>query len=273
MSAETVNLTPLLLRQLKMREVNFLKSREVLKLFKDEPWKMMAYGVMLRHTNMVKYQPQNNHLNYGIELEYSLKPTDYLTKQELKKCLAAGLRQMFIERGWGTNFSIEEDGTVPDGFEIVLGPHNINEVLYALRGIGADKLFNKFIDLDATNVGVHITVDKFAHQWQKNLFIDVWHEPWIHTLYSRIIGREPNQFCQLMNKRTNGTYEPNDYGIVSERENGSLEVRAFRNTGRIGHTGAQLQMVVHIDNWIRRGGNNLDKLYEDMKDWVFLRGF
>ena len=50
-------------------------------------------------------------------------------------------------------------------------------------------------------------------------------------------------------------------------------MRAFRNTGRIGHTGAQLQMVVHIDNWIRRGGNDLDKLYDDMKDWVFLRGF
>lgn len=272
MSAETVNLTPLLLRQLKMREVNFLKSREVQKLFKNEPWKMMAYGVMLRHTNMVKYQPQNNHLNYGVELEYSLKPTDYLTKQELKKCLAAGLRQMFIEHGWGTNFSIEEDGTVPDGFEIVLGPRRLEEVLYALRKIGDDKVFRAFIDHNADNVGVHITVDKFPHQWQTTMFIDVWNHLWMYTRFGKIIGRKPNQYCRLMEKQRDGTYKPDEYGVVNIRENGCLEVRAFRNSGLPNTPLVQLQLVHHIDKWIRNGGNDIDKLFEEAESWHFARG-
>lgn len=272
MSGEVVNLTPKLLLQLKKRETDFLRSMVVKGLYKKEPWKMMAYGVMLRHTNMVDYIRTPGFPNYGVELEYSLRPADYLTRDELKKCLSAGIRKSLIDLGWGTNFSIEEDGTVPDGFEIVLGPRRLEEVLFALRAIGDDRVFREFIDYNADNVGVHITVDKFVHKWQTTMFIDVWNHPWTHTWFGRLIGRKPNQYCHLMERQSDGTYKPDEYGVVNIRENGCLEVRAFRNCLLPNATMAQLQLVHHIDKWIRNGGNDIDKLFEEAESWHFARG-
>lgn len=272
MSGEVVNLTPKLLLQLKKRETDFLRSMVDKGLYKKEPWKMMAYGVMLRHTNMVDYVRTPGVPNYGVELEYSLRPADYLTRDELKKCLSAGIRKSLIDLGWGTNFSIEEDGTVPDGFEIVLGPRRLEEVLFALRTIGDDKIFREFIDHNADNVGVHITVDKFPHQWQTTMFIDVWNHPWTHTWFGRLIGRKPNQYCRLMERQSDGTYKPDEYGVVNIRENGCLEVRAFRNSVLPNASMAQLQLVHHIDKWIRNGGNDIDKLFEEAESWHFARG-
>lgn len=272
MSGEVVNLTPKLLLQLKKRETDFLRSMVVKGLYKKEPWKMMAYGVMLRHTNMVDYVRTPGVHNYGVELEYSLRPADYLTRDELKKCLSAGIRKSLIDLGWGMNFSIEEDGTVPDGFEIVLGPRRLEEVLFALRTIGDDKVFREFIDYNADNVGVHITVDKFPHQWQTTMFIDVWNHLWMYTRFGKIIGRKPNQYCRLMERQSDGTYKPDEYGVVNIRENGCLEVRAFRNSGLPNTPMVQLQLVHHIDKWIRNGGNDIDKLFEEAESWHFARG-
>lgn len=272
MSGEVINLTPVEMRKLKQLEVDYLKNRIVKDLYADEPWKMMAYGVMLRHTNMVSYVRKEGVNNYGVEIEYSLRPTDYLTKQELSKCLAAGLRLELIKAGWGKNFSIEQDGSVPDGFELVLGPNDYETVFRTLLQVMRPNILQDYIDYGADNVGVHVTVDKFPHVWQKQLFMTVWNHPWFHTQWGHLIGRKPNEYCRLMAMRRDGTFEKDEYGIVKERENGAIEVRAFRNCGIASVIACQVRLVFEIDKWIRGGGCDISVLFDDMEKWEMFRG-
>lgn len=272
MSGEVINLTPAEMRKLKQLEVDYLKNRIVKDLYADEPWKMMAYGVMLRHTNMVSYVRKEGVNNYGVEIEYSLRPTDYLTKQELSKCLAAGLRLELIKAGWGKNFSIEQDGSVPDGFELVLGPNDNDNVLKTILYILKHNILKNYVDYGADNVGVHVTVDKYPHTWQKILFMDVWNHPMLHKKWGRLIGRKPNEFCRLMNKRRDGTYEKDEYGIVKERENGALEVRAFRNCGIASVIFCQVRFVIAIDKLIRNGVCKIDEVFDEMSKWETYHG-
>lgn len=261
---EIVNLTPKLLKQLKKQEVAYLTSRVVNEHYAEEPWKMMAYGVMLRHTNMVQYERTPGVANYGVEIEYDLRPTDYLTKEELKKCIAAGVRHDLIHAGWGNNFSVEEDGSIPNGFEIVLGPRPLDVVRRTLLMVLNGSSLPTFTNYDSDKVGVHVTVDKYPHEWQKVLFMDVWNHPWLHTIYHRLIGRKPNEFCRLMTKDKKGKYIKDEYGIVKERDNGSLEVRAFRNSGHPGVTMTQVSFVAEIDRIIRQGVNDIDEVFDTL---------
>ena len=272
MNTGTVNLTPKLLRKLKQQEVDYLKSKEVRELYKDEPWKMMAYGVMLRHTNIVDYVRTPGVANYGVEIEYDLRPVDFLSVSEVKKSLAAGVRLGLIRAGWGTNFSLEEDSSVPMGFEVVLGPAPKDKVLRTILHVLGGWRLEDFTDFMSDDMGVHVTVDKYPHEHQKQLFMEVWNNKWTHILFHRLIGRAPNDYCRIMEKDEKGKYIADDYGIVRERKNGALEVRAFRHSGHHAVTMAQVRFVIKIDEWIRNGGTDLNQLHDEMGDWNEFRG-
>ena len=263
------------LLSLKQQEVKFLSSRKVLEYY-DHPIDQMFYGVALRHDISVSYErPQTKYPCYGMEIEIGLHNVDMLTSYELKKCIAAGIRFQLVKMNLVGKFSLQEDGSVPSGFELVFAPFPIYRCLTIIEQVlgrhGLEWFGNNEVD-----AGVHITVDKFERNEDAVLFNNVWMDEVFRLRYAGIIGRAPTSYCLIRPPVNNikELYKQNDKSAVHVRDNGSVEVRAFHSTLRRHQTAEQLRLVDAVRGFVIRDDvNTVQDVLAQLKKSPKWRGF
>lgn len=239
-----VNLTLDLKKRLLMQRVNYLKSKMVRELYKEHEYMLIGPAVASRHTACADYKGlQGSGRNYGVEIEVGLKHCDYFGFEDVKECIASGVRLALVRAGWGFGFSVQDDNSVPLGFEIVLAPAPIDKIKRTLRRVYGRHGLRELGDF-GKHTGLHVTVDPLPTDKATLLFYRFFNDPWIAETLRPVIGRPSNKYCERshISSISDLAKLPRE-SAVRPRENGSHEVRVFASTGDMGRTDLQLEMV------------------------------
>lgn len=206
----------------------FLTNPAVLNVY-ERNFDRIFTGIALRHDISLDTVTRPAGRGYGMEVELSLNSAVSIPHVVTTEHVAAWLRSDFLYRGFGRQFSIQKDGTVPYGFEVVTG---VLDELHLRRAMGVlvnSDVLRLMWDSKA-NTGVHFTVDKFPHSWQTLLFYNMFNDRDFLRTYKHIIGRNPNRFCKVSGfvRTIREAKSFGKYSAVNIRKNGSIEVRLFR---------------------------------------------
>lgn len=206
----------------------FLTNPAVLNVY-ERNFDRVFTGVALRHDISLDTATRPAGRGYGMEVELSLNSAVSIPHAVTTEHVTAWLRSDFLYRGFGCQFSIQKDGTVPYGFEVVTGV--LDELnLRRAMGVLVDCAALRMMWDSETNTGVHFTVDKFPHSWQTLLFYNMFNDKDFLNAYKHVVGRNPNRFCKVSGfvRTVREAKSFGKYSAVNIRKNGSIEVRLFR---------------------------------------------
>lgn len=233
----------------------------------DREFDRVFTGIALRHDISLDTATRPAGRGYGMEVELSLNSAVSIPHAVTTEHVTAWLRSDFLYRGFGRQFSIQKDGTVPYGFEIVTGvldELNLRRAMVVLVDCAALRMMWD----SKANTGVHFTVDKFPHSWQTLLFYNMFNDKDFLRAYKHIIGRNPNRFCKVSGfvRTIREAKSFGKYSAVNIRKNGSIEVRLFRTD--LTKLAQQFELVRRVEAKVlfARRSKDLATSLQDLKD-------
>lgn len=198
-----------------------------------------------RHRTMIEYTRQpGDDLQYGVEIELDLPYTDLMVASELRRGLAAGVKQCLWKFGLLKHgINIERDSSLKEGIEVVLPPmpvHMLQKVLQKLYTVHGMHLVRNHEDC-----GIHITTDKFPDEASAVAFWNFWQNPKLYDSLYGIIGRKPTKYCEIQGfvDTTAQMKQFKERGAVAMRENGCMEVRVFHSLMSARQVTRQVKLV------------------------------
>lgn len=254
---------------LRKEVIKYMTSKTVQEAYTKTPMLLTAPSPSARHTMTADYKTPPQYRGYkellGVELEYEVYPTDLLSEHEMLLCLSASLRKRLILGDLGNSFTVQQDGSLKSGFELVLPPIPIQPLMRFIRHIHQDVLKHYVYSTETT--GLHVTVNKLPDD-KALLFYQLWNDERFISQNIHIIGRTPNQYCKIGTVATiEEAKRRKKHWAVIFRANGAMEVRLMRHTADWFKTNCQLMFLNDVYNWIATGEC---KTIESVLDKIFL---
>lgn len=167
---------------------------------------------------------------------------------------------------------IVRDGTVDNGWEIVLAAMSIQKVLAVIGPIINDHGIASHI-YPGGKAALHVTVDPFDTPKEQRAFHDFWDHEDLFKRFISIIGRDETAYCErrggrvIKNPRT--FMKPDTlrthYNRCNVRNNGAMEVRVFKASYDIDTIHRQLKMVDAVNKAVRSGVYDYDGIRDFIK--------
>lgn len=266
-----IDLSASQMAELKYQEGRWLNDKAVQEFYRDDPHKHVGYGVSMRHTASQQFKRPHEGLDvgtcFGVELEFELEYTSFVGKNEVGKSISAGIRHQLFKMGLAPlGFSVQEDGSLSNGLEVVLPPLPVYRLKQVLR-----KIYNKhglqWLAKESEHTGLHVTVD-WLPEPQAVHFWNFWQMPIVYDAFRDIINRDPNHFCGLtsyVSSYSEMRQSPRKSSVYL-RDNKSMEVRVFKGSIDVNVAIQQIMLVKRAYMLAERGLTDL-QIFQSLKKY------